>query len=91
MKFINAVTLIVLATSTQVVAKGVKGSKQKATKDATKARKGSKKKTTKGAPKASPAPPGVLDLDYYTSVANSFVGVNPISGEGSGFGSILRS
>jgi len=30
-------------------------------------------------------PPGVLDLDYYTSVAKSFVGLNPISGNGSGF------
>jgi len=30
-------------------------------------------------------PPGVLDLNYYTSVAKSFVGLNPISGNGSGF------
>jgi hypothetical protein len=30
-------------------------------------------------------PPGVLDIDYYTSVAKSFVGLNPISGNGSGF------
>jgi hypothetical protein len=30
-------------------------------------------------------PPGTLDLEYYTSVAKAFVGLNPISGDGSGF------
>ena len=30
-------------------------------------------------------PPGTFDLEYYTSVAKAFVGLNPISGDGSGF------
>jgi hypothetical protein len=86
MKFINVVsTLIVLAASTQVVAKGSKKMASKdASKDASKVRKESKKMSKK-ASKANPTPPGVLDLDYYTGVAKSFVGVNPISGDGSGF------
>jgi len=30
-------------------------------------------------------PQGVIDLDYYTKHANAFVGLNPVSGNGSGF------
>ena len=30
-------------------------------------------------------PPGTFDLEYYTSVAKAFVGLNPVSGDGSGF------
>jgi len=30
-------------------------------------------------------PRGVIDLDRYSDVANKFVGLNPVSGEGSGF------
>jgi len=42
-------------------------------------------KSTKGAKEHNVRPKGVIDLDYYSEHANAFVGLNPVSGDGSGF------
>ena len=48
-------------------------------------KKKNKSKTSKSSKQKNKRPPGVIDYDFYNSVAKAFVGLNPVAGDGSCF------